>query len=247
MQLEDAVGVVDRRRHQLRRLAAGVAEHDALVAGALVLVAGGIDALGDVDRLGVQQDLDLAVLPVEALLLVADVADGGAGEILDLAEDRVGPANLAGDDDAVGGRQRLAGDARLGHGRQIGVDDGVGDAVADLVGMAFGDRFAGEQIIAARHGNAAPCMRQSCRKARRPGSSRRCSGSDRGEGQSPAIPRRGGQNARRQRHTRRQMQTMEAGRSASRSGAVLLARHGADEIDDAAAQLGVLDRGRKPC
>ena len=38
--LEDAVGVEDRRRHQLRRLAAGIAEHDALVAGALVLVAG---------------------------------------------------------------------------------------------------------------------------------------------------------------------------------------------------------------
>ena len=37
---EDLVGVVDRRRHQLRRLAAGVAEHDALVARALVLVAG---------------------------------------------------------------------------------------------------------------------------------------------------------------------------------------------------------------
>ena len=52
--LEDLVGVVDRRRHQLGRLVAGVAEHDALVAGALVLVAGGIDALGDVGRLAVQ-------------------------------------------------------------------------------------------------------------------------------------------------------------------------------------------------
>ena len=49
--LEDLVGVVDRRRHQFRRLAAGIAEHDALVARALVLVAGGVDALGDVGRL----------------------------------------------------------------------------------------------------------------------------------------------------------------------------------------------------
>ena len=49
---EDLVGVVDRRRHQLRGLVAGVAEHDALVAGALVLVAGGIDALGDMRPTG---------------------------------------------------------------------------------------------------------------------------------------------------------------------------------------------------
>ena len=42
--LQDAVGIVDRRRHQFRRLPAGVAEHDALVAGTLFLVAGLVDA-----------------------------------------------------------------------------------------------------------------------------------------------------------------------------------------------------------
>ena len=67
--------VIDRRRHQLGRLAAGVAEHDALVAGALVLVAGGVDALGDVGGLRVQQHFDLGVAPMEAVLLVADVLD----------------------------------------------------------------------------------------------------------------------------------------------------------------------------
>ena len=106
------VGVVDRRRHQLRRLAAGIAEHDALVAGAFVLVAGGVDALGDVGRLGVQQDLDVAVFPVEAGLLVADVPDREAGDVGDVVlGDRGGAAGLAGDDDAVGGGERLAGDA----------------------------------------------------------------------------------------------------------------------------------------
>ena len=77
-ELENLVRVVDRRRHQLRRLAAGIAEHDALVAGALVLVAGRVDALRDVGRLRVQQHLDLGGLPVEAVLLVADVLDRGA-------------------------------------------------------------------------------------------------------------------------------------------------------------------------
>ncbi len=52
--VQDGVGVVDRRRHQRVGLAAGVAEHHALVAGALVLVAGGVHALRDVGGLRVQ-------------------------------------------------------------------------------------------------------------------------------------------------------------------------------------------------
>ena len=80
------MGVVERRRHQFGRLAAGVAEHDALVARALVLVAGGVDALGDVGGLGMQQNLDIGVAPVEALLLVADVLDRLTGRFDDLLD-----------------------------------------------------------------------------------------------------------------------------------------------------------------
>jgi hypothetical protein len=69
------VAVLDRRRHQGFGFAAGVAEHDALVARALVLVVLGIDALGDMRRLRVQQHLDFGALPMKAILLVADVAD----------------------------------------------------------------------------------------------------------------------------------------------------------------------------
>ena len=153
------MGVVDRRRHQLGRLAAGIAEHDALVARALILVAGGVDALGDVGGLGVQQHVDLALLPVEAVLLVADRLDRAAGGRLDLALQRLlveRGTDFAGDDDAVGRRQRLAGDAHLGrvHASLGGfleeqVDDLVGDPVTDLVGMALADGFAGEQVILA--------------------------------------------------------------------------------------------------
>ena len=46
--LQDLVAVGQGRRHQLGGLVAGETEHDALVAGAFVLVAGGVDALGDV-------------------------------------------------------------------------------------------------------------------------------------------------------------------------------------------------------
>ena len=86
-QPQDLVGVEDRRRHQVRRFVGGVTEHDALVAGALFLVGAGlqrVDALRDVGRLRMQQDLDVGGLPVEAFLLVADVLDRGAHDAFDL-------------------------------------------------------------------------------------------------------------------------------------------------------------------
>ena len=61
-------------------------------------------------------------------------------------------ADLAGQDDALGGRHRLAGDARLGVLGQEQVDDRVGNLVGDLVGMAFGNAFGREQIRAAHGG-----------------------------------------------------------------------------------------------
>ena len=113
-QLEDLVRIVERRRHQALGLVDRIAEHDALVARALVLVVLGVHALGDVRRLFVQQHLDVAALPVEPVLLVADVAYGEARRVDDhILRDLLGPARLARDDDAVGRRQRLAGHAQI--------------------------------------------------------------------------------------------------------------------------------------
>ena len=44
--------------------------------------------------------------------------------------------------------QRLAGDAALGVARHHGVEDRVGDLVADLVGVTLGDRLGREQVLA---------------------------------------------------------------------------------------------------
>ena len=78
-----------------------------------------------------------------------------------LVEQRRLAAAFAGDDDLVGGAQRLAaepgvhlavvGDAELDVVFEEGVEHGVGNLVADLVRMAFGNGFAGEQIIGVRH------------------------------------------------------------------------------------------------
>ena len=73
----------DRRGHQLRRFIAGVAEHDALVASALlgVFFALGllrIDALGDVGRLRGEEVVDENLVGVEHVVVihVADPAHG---------------------------------------------------------------------------------------------------------------------------------------------------------------------------
>jgi len=69
-----AVGQGDRERHQLRRLAAGEAEHHPLVAGPQLCR---VDPPGDVRRLLLHADQGPAGLVVEAVvgLRVADLAD----------------------------------------------------------------------------------------------------------------------------------------------------------------------------
>ena len=151
---QDRVGVVERRRHERIGLAAGVAEHDALVARALVLVAGLVHAERDVGGLGVNMDLHRGLGPVEAFLLVADLADAVPRDGLQrLGGDRVGTAHLAGEHHPVGRDQRLAGHAGVGIGRQERIDHGIGDAVADLVRVPFGHRFAGKQVVSSPHGS----------------------------------------------------------------------------------------------
>ena len=149
--LDQAMRQIDRHRHQRRRFVAGVAEHQALVAGALVeiVVGGAIDALGDVGALLAVADVHRAAVGVETQgrIGIADAADGVARDlgVIDLG---VG-GDLAGEDDETGGDQRFrrdAGELVLG---QDGVEDGVGDLVGDLVRMSFGHRFRGEQILMA--------------------------------------------------------------------------------------------------
>lgn len=170
---QDPVRIVDRRRHQIRRFLAGITEHDALVASAFVtlLVGGVIDALRDVGRLRVKENVDLGGLPVEAVLFVTDVADGAAGgglelrrvddvvTVLVLLHQRRRQTNFTGNDDAIGGRQGLAGDAD-GPGIDAGsgsftvnkVDDLVGDTVTNLVRMTFCNGLTGEQVTSAHYG-----------------------------------------------------------------------------------------------
>ncbi len=101
----DRVRQHDRHRHQLRRFAAGEAEHQALVAGATP-----IDTHRDVGRLVVDRGHHRAGVAVESVLgaVVADLADHLAHELGDL--DIAVARDLARDDREPGGHQRLARD-----------------------------------------------------------------------------------------------------------------------------------------
>ena len=146
------VGQGDRQRHQLGGLVAGVAEHHALVAGAVVQrgVAAGlglqglVHAHGDVAGLLVDVGDDAAGGAVEAVLgpVIADVQDHLAGDLGDVHV-AVG-GDLTHDVDEAGADAGLAGHAAVGVLGQNGVQNGVADLVADLVGMSFRHGLRGE-------------------------------------------------------------------------------------------------------
>ena len=173
--LGHAMGQIDGHGHKGGGLVAGVAEHHALVAGAdaLVGIVGAlaalglpalVDAHGDVRRLLVDGVDHAACFAVETKLraVVADLADHVAHDAGNVHVSL--GANLAGHHDHAGGGHGLAsaadlsrigrmpvggdvaGCGQLGLLGQNGVQDGVGNLVADLVGMSLGNGFRGEQV-----------------------------------------------------------------------------------------------------
>jgi hypothetical protein len=157
--VQNTVGIEDRRGHERLGLAAGEAEHDALIAGALFFLLLGIriDAERDVGGLLVHVVLELGEVPVKSLLLVANLTHRAPRRRLDqLGRHALGPAHLARHDDAVGRDQSLDGDPRKRIGGKIEIDHRIGDAVAHLVGMTFRHRFTGEEVICPRH-LSTPC------------------------------------------------------------------------------------------
>ena len=147
--LDQAVRVVDGGRHQLGRFIAGVAEHQALVASALIQVNAStfIDALRDVRRLLVVGHQHGATLVVDAVfrVVVADAFDGLARNL------NIIHIGVRGNFASQHHQTRVAqGFGSHAGGRvlsQDGVKDGVGNLIGNLVGMAFRDGFGSEEIV----------------------------------------------------------------------------------------------------
>src|SRR3569832_841141 len=109
----EAVRIGDRRGHQHVGLVGGVAEHHALVAGALFMVLGLVHAHGDVGGLLADGGQHRAGLPVETHLgtVIADLFHSLPHHGLGIDPGLGG--DFAGEDDHAGLHQGLAGDAGL--------------------------------------------------------------------------------------------------------------------------------------
>ena len=149
----EAVGVHDRRGHELGRLVACVTEHQALVSGTLLggLLAVcllGVDALRDVGALGSDNVVDEDAVGVEDVVVVhvADLADRLADDLvvikLGLGRD------LTADHHDIALGVGLTGDTAHRILREAGIEDGIGNGVANFVGMAFADGFGGKDVAA---------------------------------------------------------------------------------------------------
>ena len=152
--LSQLVGQRDGQGHELLSLPAGIAEHHTLVAGAAVQLVGhlalpGLQGLvhahGDVGGLLVDVEYHAAGVAVKAVLgpVIADVPDDLPGHLGDVHI--AGGGDLTHDVHQTGGHGGLTG--HTGHRvlSQNGVQNSVGNLVADLVGVSLGDRLRGKE------------------------------------------------------------------------------------------------------
>ncbi len=137
----------DRCRHQDFGFVAGIAEHQALVTGALVFRLGAVHALGDVYRLFADDVHHGAGGAVEANVgtVVADVDDDFAHQVFQVDPGR--RSDFAGDDGDTGLDQGFAGYAGVFVLGDDGIKDSVRNLVGDLVRMPFGHGLGGEKGV----------------------------------------------------------------------------------------------------
>ena len=141
----------DGKRHQLFRLAAGIAEHHALIAcaetvGCLasrLVFEGRIDAERNIGRLPVDKFDDIALVEGKIARRIADLADdfAGNGGIVHACPAR----HFARDEERIVGGAAFHCRARFAVSFDEFIQNGVGDAVAYLIGMPFRHAFAGKK------------------------------------------------------------------------------------------------------
>ena len=102
-------------------------------------------------------------LTVVGIPLVLSLLAGGCqtAQQVPTARSRVadGRGDLPGLADELGRDEGLAGDAGVGVLAQVGVEDGVGNLIGNLVGMSFSNGFGGKQVTGfASQNNSFVCV-----------------------------------------------------------------------------------------
>jgi hypothetical protein len=134
------------KRHHLGGLVSSIAKHVALVTGTNVLVlAPDVDTTGDVGRLLLEANHDVAGLVVKALARVveANALDGVADDLLVVRVALSG--DLTEDHDHAGLGGSLTGDLGVRILSKAGIEDSVRDLIADLVRVALVDGLRSEE------------------------------------------------------------------------------------------------------
>jgi hypothetical protein len=128
--------------HELGGLVGCVAEHDTLITSSVVFEVSVVKTLGNVRRLLLNCDKDVAGLVVKALLarVVSNVLDSITNDLLVVNLGLCG--NLTKDHDHARLGCSFAGNFGVGVLSEAGIEDGIRDLVTDLVRVAFSDRFA---------------------------------------------------------------------------------------------------------
>ena len=157
--LEDAVGTDEGEREALGGLVGGVAEHHALVAGALFLGVFALDALVDVRGLGVEVVDVGEVLPAEAFFgtVVANLLNDTLGDGLGVERLEAFAGDFTEVDDQILTTGGFASDVGMGIEREAGIKDGVGNSIGDLVGVPLRDGFRGVDVSGGKLAHVGSC------------------------------------------------------------------------------------------
>lgn len=142
----ESVGELDGEGEVFRGFVGSISEHDTLVTSTKLLQSLlVVQSLSNISGLGLNGVHDIACLVVETLVraVVTNLLDGIADDFLVVEVGFCGDFAENKDQTGLGGG--LAGNFGEGVFFQAGVEDGIGDLVADLVGVALTDGFGGEE------------------------------------------------------------------------------------------------------
>ncbi len=138
---------VKRQRHIVGGLVAGISEHHALVACALILRIGALHAAVDVGALFMKgrQHATGFGLEFQFAAVVAYIFDHLTGHLLKI--NVCVALHLPGYGHMAGGHKSLAGNLGVGIVGEKFVEDGVADLVGNFIGVSFRHRFRCKEIV----------------------------------------------------------------------------------------------------
>ncbi len=157
------MGIDDGHGHQLGRLVTGIAKHQSLIPGPLLVVFPLIHSLLDVGGLLIDRGDHCAGLPIEphGRVIVSNLFDGPPDDGRHM--DVTGSGNFTRNDGHPRRDHGLAGHPGIWILSDNRIQDAIGNLIGHLIGMSFGDRFRSEQKVCHCHAAFPPFLPSTLR------------------------------------------------------------------------------------